>query len=35
MEMQALLPDLVRLQNGKGLELALPVPQENQIAPDE
>ena len=33
MEIQALLPNLVQLQNGKGLELALPVSQENQTPP--
>jgi hypothetical protein len=33
MEIQILLPNLVQLQNGKGLELALPVSQENQTIP--
>jgi hypothetical protein len=30
MEIQALLPNLVQLQNGKGLELALPASQNEQ-----
>jgi len=31
MEIQALLPNLVQLQNGKGLELALPASQSKQL----